>query len=198
MTQPIVLASKSIGRSSILTNAGISHELHPAHIDERAIEASLDMEDIPPADIAELLGVAKAQDVSARLPGRLVIGADQTLSLADEILHKSPDMEDARKKLLKLSGQPHQLNASIAIVRDGELLHASVHIAHMHMRTLTPKMIGQYLAEAGDGVLSSVGCYQIEGPGIRLFERVDGDYFTIIGMPIFPLMRQLRELGVME
>ncbi|MCB1425574.1 MAG: Maf family protein, partial [Notoacmeibacter sp.] len=145
-------------------------------------------------DIALVLAEAKAMEVSGRYPGALVIGSDQTLSLGDEVLHKVDTMEEARKRLLLLSGKTHQLNAAIALARDGETVWRHVSVASLTMRSLDPGFVGRHLSQAGDTVLSSVGAYQIEGVGIQLFETIEGDTFTIMGLPLLPLLRQLREM----
>lgn len=191
----LILASKSAGRSAILRNAGIEHHCEAARIDERAVEAPIAASGASPADIAQMLAIAKAGDVSARHPGALVLGADQTLSLGEEILHKSADMDDARAKLLRLQGQTHQLNSGWALLRDGRQIALGVEIAHMTMRKLTPAQVGHYLAACGQDALSSVGCYQIEGRGIQLFDSFDGDHFTIIGLPLMPILSVLRAQG---
>lgn len=194
----IVLASSSPFRALILKNAGLEFTQDSPNIDERAVEEPLQNTGTTPADIAEILSEVKALDVSARHPGALVIGGDQTLSLDDEQLHKPEDMEQARRQLLAMSGKTHELNSGVVFARDGQILWSHVAIAHMHMRKLTPEFIGRHLSMVGDIALKSVGAYQIEGPGIQLFEKIDGDYFTIIGMPILPMLKKLRELGEID
>lgn len=198
MTPDIILASSSPFRKLLLTNAGIRFEAESARIDERAVEDSVAGSGLTPEDLALLLAEAKAADVAARHPGALVIGSDQTLALGDAVLHKVADMEAARARLLQLSGKTHQLNSAIAIVRDGETLWRHVSVAHMTMRALDPGFVGRHLAEAGDGVLQSVGAYQLEGPGVQLFSAIDGDFFTILGLPMLPLLAELRELGAID
>ena len=127
-----------------------------------------------------------------------VIGSDQTLSLEDEVLHKVSDMEGARRRLLQLSGRTHHLNSAIAIVRNGQTVWRHVSVESLTMRKLEPGEIGRHLSDAGSGVLSSVGAYQIEGLGIRLFDRIEGDIFTIMGLPMLPLLAELRRLGVIH
>lgn len=187
---PPVLASGSIHRRRLLENAGVVVEAVPAAISERHVEAALG--DTTPDDVALVLAEAKALDVSERRPGAIVIGCDQTLSLGGDILHKPADMEEARRRLLTLSGRTHELNSAVVLVRDGETLWRHVAIARMTMRTLDPGFVGRHLSAAGPGVLDSVGAYQIEGPGIQLFESIDGDYFTIVGLPLLPLLAELR------
>ncbi|SCD23108.1 Maf-like protein [Brucella inopinata] len=188
----LVLASKSPFRSALLKNAGIEFSTASADIDERAVEAPLYESGATPEDVAQILAEAKAIDVSEKNPGAVVIGCDQTLSLGDEIFHKPQDMEAARRQLLKFSGKTHQLNSAVVLARDGKTLWRHVSIAHMTMRDLDAGFIGRYLGRVGDIALSSVGAYQVEGPGIQLFEKIDGDYFTIVGLPLLPLLAELR------
>jgi len=196
MTSRLILASASPFRKALLENAGLSFDVEPAQIDERAVEAPLG--DLPPDDVASILAEAKAQDVSSRNPGAIIIGSDQTLSLAGEIHHKVSSMDEARRRLLALSGRTHELNSAVVLARDGETIWRHVSIARMTMRDLEPGFVGRHLSNAGDRVLSSVGAYQFEGEGIQLFERIEGDYFTIIGLPLLPLLAQLRDLGAID
>ena len=145
-----------------------------------------------------MLAEAKALDVSARRPGAIVIGCDQTLSLGDRLFHKPVDMEYARRTLLALSGETHRLNSAVVLAKDGAVLWRHVGVAAMTMRRLDPGFVGRYLAGAGEGILSSVGAYQIEGSGIQLMERIEGDHFTIIGLPLLRLLAELRALGAID
>jgi len=198
MTEKLVLASGSPFRKAMLVSAGVDVEAVPAEIDERAVEAPLQDSGVSPEDVAVILAEAKALEVSERRPGALVLGCDQTLSLGDEVFHKPADMEGARRHLLALSGKTHQLNSAAVLVRNGEVLWRHVGIANLTMRKLEPAFIGRHLARVGDKALSSVGAYQIEGEGIQLFEKVDGDYFTIVGLPLLPLLSELRRLGAID
>ncbi|WP_376783391.1 Maf-like protein [Brucella intermedia] len=189
----LILASKSPFRSALLKNADIEFSTASAEIDERAVEAPLYETGATPEEVAQVLAEAKALDVSEKNPGAVVIGCDQTLSLGDEIFHKPADMEAARRQLLKFSGMTHQLNSAVVLVKDGETLWRHVSIARMTMRDLDPGFVGRYLGRVGDAALSSVGAYQVEGPGIQLFDRIDGDYFTIVGLPLLPLLAELRK-----
>ncbi len=195
---PLILASKSPFRAQILKNAGIAFLAEEARIDERSVEAPLFNSGATAEDVALVLAEAKASDVSERLAGALVLGSDQTLSLDDEVFHKPRDMEEARRHLLKLSGKTHQLNSAMALVKDGETLWHHVSVARLTMRNLTPGFIGQHLARVGEDVLKSVGAYQYEGEGIQLFDAIDGDYFTIVGLPLLPLLNELRRLGAID
>ena len=194
----LVLASTSPFRAAILKNAGLDFRAEGAEIDERSVETPLLEADATAEDVAAVLAEAKALDVSQRNPGALVLGGDQTLSLEGKLFHKPADMEEARYHLLSFSGKTHQLWSALALVRDGETVWRHVSVAHMHVRTLSPQFIGRYLARVGDDALKSVGAYQYEGLGIQLFEKIDGDYFTIVGLPLLPLLAELRALGEID
>jgi septum formation protein len=198
MPEKIVLASGSPFRKSMLVDAGLDIEAVPAKVDERALEAPLQDSGVSPEDVASILAEAKAVEVSERKPGALVLGCDQTLSLGDEIFHKPGDMEGARRHLLALSGKTHQLNSAVVLCRDGEVLWRHVGVASLTMRKLDPAFIGRHLARVGAKALSSVGAYQIEGEGIQLFEKIEGDYFTIVGLPLLPVLKELRALGAID
>jgi septum formation protein len=194
----LVLASTSPFRAAILKNAGLEFRAEGAEIDERSVETPLLEADATAEDVAAVLAEAKALDVSQRNSGALVLGGDQTLSLEGKLFHKPAHMEEARYHLLSFSGKTHQLWSALALVRDGETVWRHVAVAHMHVRNLSPQFIGRYLARVGDDALKSVGAYQYEGLGIQLFERIDGDYFTIVGLPIMPLLAELRQLGEID
>jgi len=194
----LVLASGSRVRADLLRNAGLTADIDPADIDERAVEAPLLEAGFPPEDLAGVLAEAKSQDVSARRAGDLVIGADQILAFEGERRTKPEDMEAARRQLLAFSGKTHDLHSAVAISRNGETLWRHVSTARLTMRELTPQFIGHYLAAAGDAVLSSVGAYQLESLGVQLFNRIEGDYFTILGLPMLPLLAELRAMNVIE
>jgi len=194
----LVLASSSPFRAAILRNAGLAIETEAATVDERSIETPLLEAGLDAADVAQILAEAKASDVSSRRPGALVIGADQTMTLDGELLHKPADMEQARYRLLAMSGKTHTLHSGLALVRDGETVWRHVSAAHLHVRDLGPAFIGRYLASVGDRALQSVGAYQIEGEGIQLFDRIEGDHFTIIGLPLLPLLAELRARGEID
>jgi nucleoside triphosphate pyrophosphatase len=198
MAAKLILASASPFRRALLTNAGLDFLCVKPEIDERAVEAPLKDSGVTPEEVAMVLATAKAADVSDNYPGQLVIGSDQTLSLGDEIFHKPADMEGARRHLLRLSGETHQLNSAVAIVRDGETVWSHTGIARLTMRILAPAYIGRYLARVGDKALASVGAYQVEREGIQLFDRIEGDYFTIVGLPMMPLLAELRRLGAVD
>jgi septum formation protein len=193
LTSSLVLGSASTSRSALLEAAGLEFEIDPAGIDESAIRKVVTKDrGATPSDIADVLARAKAETVSERNPGSLVIGADQVLACGDELFEKPKSMEDARRTLLALQGKTHQLHASVALAREGHVFWAHIETAHLTMRALSPEDIGRYLGEAGEKVLSSVGAYQLEGLGVHLFEEIKGDYFTILGLPMLALLRRLR------
>jgi septum formation protein len=198
MTEKIILASSSPFRKALLVNAGVAVDAVPTSVDERALEAPLQGSGVSPEDVALVLAEAKAVDVSGKRPGALVLGCDQTLSLGDEVFHKPADMEGARRHLLALSGKTHQLNSAAVLVRDGAVLWRHVGIANLTMRKLDPAFIGRHLARVGDKALASVGAYQIESESIQLFEKIDGDYFTIVGLPLLAVLAELRKLGAID
>ena len=194
---PLLLASGSATRRLLLSEAGIPVEAESPDVDERAIEASLAATGARPADIALALARAKAEAVSVRHPGRLVLGGDQTLSLDGRAFHKPSTTLAAREQIAALSGATHHLESAVALVRDGAVLFETVARAALTMRVLSPAFIAAYGAAAGDGVRDSVGGYKLEGLGIHLFERIEGDHATILGLPLLPLLQALRGLGAL-
>ncbi|ARQ56138.1 MULTISPECIES: Maf-like protein [Rhizobium] len=198
MTTTIILASSSPFRRMLMENAGLSFEAQAATIDERALEAPLEKAGATPDAVALALARAKAEDVSRRFSDSLVIGSDQTMSLGDRVFHKPKDMADAAGHLHALSGRTHRLNSAVAIANNGVVLWEHLAHAELTMRPLTAEFIAGHLARVGDKALSSVGAYQLEGQGIQLFEKIEGDYFTILGLPMLPLLTKLRELGAID
>src|SRR5579863_5576564 len=195
--EPLVLASQSKARQMLLAKAGIAFESDPADIDERAVQVSSGHS--APGDVASLLAREKAFSISNRRPTRYVIGADQTLALGPRIFNKPAGREQAADQLRALAGHRHELHAAIAVARAGKLLFEYVSVARMTMRPLRDADIESYLDAAGDAVTTSVGAYQLEGLGVHLFERIEGDHFTILGLPLLPLLGFLRSerlLGV--
>jgi septum formation protein len=188
--EPLVLASQSKARQTLLANAGIEFESDPADIDERAIQISSGLSG--PGDIASLLAREKARVVSLRRPSRYVVGADQTLALGARIFNKPAGRAQAADQLRALAGYCHELHSAVAVACDGKLLFEHVSIARMTMRRLADAELNSYLEEAGEAVTSSVGAYQLEGLGIHLFERIEGDHFTILGLPLLELLAFLR------
>jgi nucleoside triphosphate pyrophosphatase len=192
-SDPLLLASRSAARRTLLEAAGIPVELHPADIDERGLEA--DAGSAVPAEVAALLARAKASVIAGLRPGRLVLGADQTLALGSERFSKPVDRAAARNQLRALSGCTHELHSALAFMQDATMLFEYVGSARLTMRKLSDRLLDQYLETVGSAATASVGAYQIEGPGIQLFERVEGDYFTILGLPLFAALDFLRRRG---
>ena len=196
---PLILASSSKSRAQLLEAAGLSFIAEPPGLDESAMRhAVAGDEALAPHDVAEVLARAKAEAVSEVAPKAYVIGADQVLAFGDVIMSKPDSLEAARRQLLDLSGKTHTLHAAIAVATKGETIWAETTLATLTMRRLSPQFIGRYLGAAGEEVLTSVGAYQIESTGIQLFEKIDGDYFSILGLPLIPLLDTLRREGVIE
>jgi septum formation protein len=187
---PLILASQSRARQMLLANAGIAFEAIPADIDERAVQKDSGLS--APGEIATLLAQEKALWVSRQKPGRIVIGADQTLALGSRLFSKPAGRIAAAEQLRLLAGKSHELHSAFAVARDGKILLADVSIARMTMRPLGEREIEAYLDQAGEAVTTSVGAYQLEGLGVHLFERIEGDHFTILGLPLLPLLAFLR------
>ncbi len=191
--QPLVLASRSASRRAMLAAAGFPIEVSVPDLDERAVEAAAGP--LEPAKVAMLLAREKAKAMAREKPGRLVIGADQTLALGLRRFDKPRDVEAARAQLAALSGNTHQLHSAVAVVCDKEVLLDAVDTASLTMRPLSDAFLDAYLAAAGPAVLESVGAYQLEKLGIHLFARIEGDHFTILGLPLLPLIAFLRKAG---
>jgi septum formation protein len=194
---PLVLASQSLTRQALLANAGIDFEAVAADLDERAVQQASGL--LAPGDIAALLAREKALSVSSRQSGKYVIGADQTLAQGERLFSKPAGRPQAAEQLRALAGRSHELHSAVAVARDGKILFEAIAIAGMTMRRLGEAEIDVYLDQAGEAVTSSVGAYQLEGLGVHLFERIEGDHFTILGLPLLPLLAFLRSerlLGV--
>jgi nucleoside triphosphate pyrophosphatase len=192
---PLVLASQSKARQSLLGSAGIEFQAIPAEIDERSVQQSAAL--AGPQEIAAFLAREKALAVSRSEPGKYVVGADQTLALGSRLFTKPTSRAQAAEQLRALAGLTHELYAAVAVARDGKILFEELAVAHMTVRPLDEAQIGRYLDEAGDSVTSSVGAYRLEGLGVHLFERIDGDHFTILGLPLVPLLAFLRSEGLL-
>jgi septum formation protein len=197
MTQ-LVLASASSVRARLLQSAGIAFELSPADIDEDAIKQSLLAEGAKPRDVAAALAERKALCVSASRPNALVLGADQVMDFHGELLSKCQNMGDARTQFVRLRGRPHRLISAIVMARDGAVLWRHVDEARLWMRDFSDAFLDDYLAREGEATLTSVGGYRLEDRGVQLFERIEGDYFSILGLPLVPLLTALRDQGVID
>lgn len=188
--EPLVLASKSAVRLALLKAAGVAADVLPADIDERAVEAKIAARDA--GGVAALLAREKARAVAALKPGRLVLGADQTLVLDDRRFSKPADRDAAAAQLRALRDNTHALHSALTLMRDGKILFEHADAARLTMRAFSDKFLEHYLDAAGEATMASVGAYQLEGPGIQLFEHIEGDYFTILGLPLLPLLDFLR------
>ena len=193
--EPIILASASKIRSSLLTNAGLSIIVQPADVDEGSIKDAFSQNgsQLPPADLAQLLAQTKAISVSEQHRGVLTIGADQILVHNGSILSKPVSVPDARDQLIDMRGKTHELISAVAVACDGEVLWSCEDIVRLTMRPFSNAFLGTYLANAGDGVKDTVGGYKLEGWGVHLFEKIEGDYFSVLGLPMIALLTYLRE-----
>jgi septum formation protein len=194
LPQPLVLASKSVARRAVLEAAGIPVEISPADIDERAVETRSRATD--PGEVAALLAREKAAAVALRMPGRVILGADQTLALGTRRFSKPADAAAAREQLLMLRGRMHELHSALAVTRGTSVLYQHVAVARLAMRDFSDAFLSRYMDEAGASVTQTVGGYRLEGIGIHLFERIEGDHFTILGLPLLPLLDFLRRQGI--
>jgi septum formation protein len=193
VAQPLVLASRSASRRAMLDAAGVPIEVSVPDFDERAVEAAAGP--LEPVKVAMLLAREKAKAMARQKPGRLVVGADQTLALGLRRFDKPRDVEAARAQLEALAGNTHKLHSAVAVVRDEEVLLDAVDTASLTMRPLSGAFLDAYLAAAGPVVVESVGAYQLEKLGIHLFARIEGDHFTILGLPLLALIAFLRKAG---
>ncbi len=197
MTQTLILASGSASRAMLLSNAGIPFVKIPSTVDEDQIKDECLLRGFTPKAIAMRLAEAKAQQVALANAG-LVLGGDQVLQLDNDLISKSPDMDAARDLLKRMSGKTHYLHAGMALCENGQLIWSSVETAEMTVRPLTDAFIDRYLDETGEKLLSTVGNYMLEGSGVHLFDSIRGDYFTVLGLPLLPLLSKLRQLKVLN
>ncbi len=191
--QRLILASRSAARRAMLTGAGVAFTARDSAVDEPAIKASLP--GIAPTDLALELARAKALAVSRQDPEAWVLGSDQTLDLEGTMVSKARNLSEARDRLLSMRGRTHHLNAAAALARDGTVVWSGVDTARMTMRRFSEGFLDAYLQAEGEDLLGSVGCYRLEGLGSQLFDRVEGDYFTVLGMPLWPVLAELRRAG---
>ena len=198
--EPLVLASASAVRKRLLEDAGVEVSAIPSNIDEAAIRETLLAGDnkIAPDDVAEILARAKGEEVAGRKMGSAVIAADQVLYFDDRIYEKPVDMDQARAHLLAFGGHMHTLHSAVILAVDGEAVWSHVEVARVWMRHVSPEFVGRYLARVGDRALSSVGCYELEGYGVHLIEKIEGDYFTVLGLPLLPLLGVLRRRKIID
>ena len=191
--EPLVLASKSAIRHALLRDAGVPVEVQPADIDERTIEQQSPARDA--GELAALLAREKARTIAARLPGRLVLGADQTLALGERRFSKPGDRAGARAQLAALRGRTHELHTAVALVRENTIVFEHREVARLTMRAFSDSFLESYLDAVGAAVTASVGGYQLERIGIQLFERIEGEHFVILGLPLLALLQYLRQAG---
>ena len=192
----VVLASTSASRAAVLTGAGVPFTAKAPGVDEDAAKAALLGEGAGPREVADALAELKAIRVSARNDA-LVIGADQTLDLDGTLFDKAASLEEARERLLALRGRPHRLHAAVVVAQGGAPIWREVQTSTLWMRPFTDDFLDDYLAREGEALLGSVGCYRLEGLGAQLFSRIDGDYFAVLGLPLFGLLDLLRRHGAL-
>ena len=191
----LVLASKSAARRAMLEGAGVPFAVQIADVDEDAVKASHDPADA--AGLAEELARVKALAVSRRDPDAWVLGADQTLAFDGGLVSKAGSLEEARARLVSMRGRAHQLHSGAALARNGQIVWSGVDTATLRMRAFSETFLDAYLAAEGEGLLACVGAYRLEGMGAQLFEAVEGDYFTALGLPLWPVLAELRRAGVL-
>jgi len=193
---PIVLASTSVTRAAILTGAGIPFQAASPGIDEGAVKREMVAGGASPGEVASALADTKAIAVSRNVAG-LVIGADQTLDLDGALFDKADDLDEARDRLRLLRGRTHSLQTAVTVARDGESIWRRIEAPRLTMRSFSDDFLDSYLVRRGHSILSSVGCYQLEGEGAQLFAAVEGDYFAILGLPLWSLLETLRTHGAL-
>jgi septum formation protein len=194
----LVLASGSASRKKLLTAAGVNFVADPADLDEVALTRAMVERGADAVKVASELAGQKALSVTRRHPGRLVLGGDSVIAFGGSFLSKCASMEEARALLHKLSAKEHLLVSAAALARDGELLWTHASPCRMFMRSLSHKFLDDYVAQEGPAILSSVGCYHYEERGAQLFDKVDGDYFSVLGLPLLPVLAELRKEGVLQ
>ena len=195
MSIPVILASASEIRATLLRNAGLEVQIKPARIDEDMIRAGLEAEDASPHDVADTLAELKAAKVSSKNPGALVLGADQLLELKGQIFSKPDTPEDARAQLRALSGKTHRLLSALVVLRDGQPLWRHVAPVRLTMHDLSDAFIDDYVSRNWESIRWAVGCYKLEEEGVRLFSRIEGDYFAVLGLPLIEFLNWLRARG---
>ena len=194
---PIILASKSAARRAVLEGAGVPFEVSVAGVDENAVKTAMLAQGASPRDVADALAELKAVRVSRSRAG-FVIGSDQTLEFEGRLYDKVESLEAARERLVLMRGKVHRLHSAVVVARDGAPIWREVITATLTMLEFTDAFLEAYLATDGEQALGSVGCYRLEGPGVQLFSRIEGDYFAILGLPVFGLFDLLRRHGALE
>ena len=194
----LILASGSSARTQLLTSAGVHFEIDVARIDEGSIKASMIQDEYAPRDVADALAEAKARKISMKHPGALVLGSDQILVFEGRIFDKPGSTTDAREQLLELKGQTHRLLSAAVMMIDGTVTFRHIQIAKLTMRSFGEAFVDDYIASVGEDILSCVGAYQLEGLGSQLFSNIEGDYFTILGLPLLPCLEHFRDQGILK
>lgn len=197
MSVQVILASKSAARRAVLTGAGVAFEAVVAGVDEDAVKTALLAKGASPRDVADALAEIKALKVSARRPG-LVIGSDQTLEFEGALHDKAVTLAEAGDRLRAMRGKPHQLHSAVVVAQDGVPIWRETVSARLTMRDFSDGFLDDYLAAEGEALLGSVGCYRLEALGAQLFSKIEGDYFTILGLPLMGLLDLLRRHGVLK
>ena len=198
MTQPILLASASAARADLLRNCGVPIETHPARVDEAAVKAAMLAESAPPRDIADTLAELKAQRIAQRHPDRLVLGADQVLVQDSTLYDKPTDLDDARAQLSALRGKAHELLSAAVIYEAGRPVWRHIGRAQLVMRDFSDDFLETYISRHENDLLATVGCYKLEADGPCLFSRVQGDYFSVLGLPLLEVLQFFRTRGVIQ
>lgn len=198
MNKPFFLASENTFARRLLGNAGITVDVMAADLDDRALEAPLKETGASAEDVALVLAEAKATEASGRQPGLLFLGCEQVFSLDDEILHVPANMEEARRRLLLLSGKTHQIHVAVVLARDGHVLWRHAGVASITLLKLDPGFIGRYMAQVGADGLQSANLCRVDGEGIQLVDRIEGDFLTAAGVPMLPLLAELRRIGAVD
>jgi septum formation protein len=193
--EPLILASKSAARRAMLEGAAVPFSVQVADVDEDGVKAGHDPSDA--GGLAEALAQVKALAVSRHFPEAWVLGADQTLAFDGALVSKARSLDEARVRLLAMRGRTHQLHAAAALARNGQIVWSGRDAAHLSVRTFSTAFLDAYLAHEGEALLACVGAYRLEGMGAQLFEAVQGDYFTVLGMPLWPVLAELRRAGVL-
>jgi septum formation protein len=195
----LVLASEVGSLRRLLETSGLASRVVPLNFDEAKTNQALlkNVEETDPADIAELLTRTRIEEANARFPGALIIGADQVVSLNGKLLEKPKTIVAARDRLFELRGKTHQLHSAVALAEEGQITWTHVETAHLTMRSFSAQFLGRYLAAAGPQVSESPGAYQLDGVGLQLFDRIQGDYLAMLGAPILLLFARLRASGFM-
>lgn len=193
----LILASKSPSRLNLMKNAGLTFKQHVSNVDEDIIKSTF-LQSGELVDLAMILAQAKAMAVSELFPQAYVIGADQTLLFENNIYDKPTSSKDARDQLLALRNKQHQLETAVCIIKNGEILWSTSESSYLTMRNFSPEFLGKYLAAKGDSVKTSVGGYKLEGLGLQLFDKIDGDFFSILGLPMLKLLDYLRTQNLIE